>query len=267
LCTRFFCVGLLLYTGMKPPISVTIICKNAAATLPEVLQSVEPLCSEMVVVDSGSTDGSLQIAEDFGCKVLSINWQGFGHSRITATHAASHDWILSIDADEMPDKQLQQAIQNLSLNNKKMVYSLRRKNYLGDRPLLYGEWGRDKHIRLFNKTHVNWMNVPVHEALHIPADTAVKTLPGYVHHYTAASAAAFAQKSVAYAQLNAQKYFNQGKKAGLLKPWISAAFYFIQNFFFRLGFLDGKPGWQIACINTQYTFLKYHYLRKLWQNA
>jgi hypothetical protein len=110
---------------------------------------------------------------------------------------------------------------------------------------------------------VNWNDAPVHENLEIPAGVQVVTLKGFVLHYTARDIRAYASKLEGYAVLNAEKYHLQGKKAGLFRTGFAPFFSFLSNYIFRLGFLDGRAGYQCARLTARYTYLKYAKLRKM----
>ncbi|HJS54837.1 MAG TPA: hypothetical protein VJ765_09845, partial [Chitinophagaceae bacterium] len=138
---------------------------------------------------------------------------------------------------------------------------------IGKKWLRFGEWGDDKHTRLFNRIKVKWNNAEVHESLLLPQDAIVFEVGGNVLHKTAGSIAEYEKKMKSYAALNAEKYFKQGRRSGMLKMIFSAVFSFIKNYFFKLGFLDGTTGFQCAKINAGYTFLKYKKLRKLNQQS
>ena len=148
-----------------------------------------------------------------------------------------------------------------------MVYSMRFKNFFGDRWVRFGEWGFDKHIRLFNRKHVRWNDAEVHEQLIFPKDVTIRQLNGYILHYTMKDELDYKTKMTNYALLNAEKYFRQGKKPSWLKQWLSPAFSFIQNYIFKLGFLDGKAGLTCANMTARYTFWKYRKLKELSQES
>ena len=125
----------------------------------------------------------------------------------------------------------------------------------------HGEWGSDRHIRLFNRKTVQWNTAAVHEQLQLPPQAKVITLPGNVLHYTVHSLQDYMEKTVRYARLNAVKYFEQGKKSSFVKLRMSPSFSFVQNYLLRLGFLDGWEGYLTAKTTALYTFLKYAYLK------
>jgi len=244
-------------------LSIVIICKNPEGVIGKTLQSFAGTTNDIVVYDNGSTDGTEEIVKKYGANLFNGTWEGFGKTKNKANSLAKYDWVLSLDADEAIDDELKESLQNLPYGNEKTVYEIRFKNFVGDKYLKYGEWGRDKHIRLFNRSDIRWNEAGVHEQLIIPDNIQVKKLKGYVLHRTAENFKEFENKMKKYAALNAEKYFKDGKQAWWGKQWLSAAFSFVQNYFFRLGFLDGKDGFTCARISASYTFLKYAKLREM----
>ncbi len=231
------------------------------------LESFAGLTDDIVVYDNGSTDGTQEIVKKVGANLFTGSWEGFGKTKNKANSLAKYNWILSLDADEAIDDDLKHSLLQLPCNSEKTVYDLLFRNFIGDQYLKYGEWGKDHHIRLFNRNDVTWNDAAVHEQLIIPGDMQVQRLKGYVLHRTANNFTEFENKMVGYASLNAQKYFKQGRKTWLGKQWLSTIFSFFQNYIFRLGFLDGKPGFKCARISARYTFLKYATLKELHRQA
>jgi glycosyltransferase involved in cell wall biosynthesis len=249
------------------PLSIVIICRNEAAVIGETLQSLHGITDDIIVYDNGSTDGTPAIARGFNTQVHEGSWEGFGNTKNKANRLAKYDWILSLDADERIDEELRQSLLSFDSRNEKIVYDLHFKNFLGDKLLKYGEWGNDYHIRLFNRKIVQWNNEAVHETLLIPAGSAVKKLKGSILHQTMKDLQEYAQKTVHYAMLSADKYYLQGKKASWFKIRLSPGFNFVNYYIFRLGFLDGHAGYICAKMTAHYTFLKYSRLRELRQSA
>ncbi len=247
-------------------ISVVIVCRNEADIIGQTLQSLQGLTDDIIVYDNGSNDDTMAIAQKMHAKVHSGSWEGYGKTKNKAIALAEYDWILSLDADEAIDEALKRCILAESPNNEQTVYDIRFKNFLGSKALRFGEWGHDKHIRLFNRKYVHWNDADVHEQLVFPKDVQIKKLDGFVLHYTMKDADDFRNKMTGYAGLSAARYFRQGKKAGSLKRMFSPAFSFIKNYFFRAGFLDGKAGFTCARMNAYYTGLKYKKLKELYRH-
>ncbi|MDR6943370.1 glycosyltransferase family 2 protein [Mucilaginibacter pocheonensis] len=244
------------------PVSVVIITKNEAEMISRSIVMLKQLTDDIIIIDNDSTDQTLNIAAESGCRVYQKTWDGYGANKNKGIGLARHNWILSIDADEIPDVALLTSIKELKLDDNNTVYDIPFKAYYGDKPINFGNWGRDHHIRLFNRTRVKWSEPPVHETLQLPQNVRVKKLNGHLHHYSVKNAQEHEAKIIHYAQLSALKYLQSGKKAGFVKLYISPMFHFFKTYIFLLGFLDGKEGWNIARMALKNTWLKYYYLNK-----
>ena len=247
-------------------ISVVIIARNEAHIIANTLQSLQGLTNDIVVVDNGSTDGTVQICKQFNATVIETGWEGYGLTKNTGIAAAKNDWILSLDADEAIDPELKRSILQLSLQDDMEVFNIRFKNFFCNKWIRYGEWGFDTHIRLFNRRKVQWNNAEVHEQLNFPQGVKKTMLQGNILHYTVNNLQEYLEKMNNYARMNASEYFERGKRSNLFKQWLSPVFAFLQHYIFRLGFLDGREGFIIARTTARYTFLKYHYLKGLAEN-
>lgn len=246
-----------------PPLSVVIVCKNETDIIEQTLQSLMGLTDDIIVYDNGSTDDTIKKAKAYSNQVHLGTWMGFGKTKQTANTLAKYDWILSLDADEAIDARLKESLRNFEPASDMEVGEIKFKNFFGDKWLRFGEWGNDKHIRLFNRKQVNWDDAAVHEKLIVPPGTVVKKLNGYVLHKTVKTVEEFKKKMQQYAALNAGKYHQMGKKSTWIKRNLSPAFTFINYYIFKLGFLDGSAGYQCAKITAGYTFLKYKKLSEL----
>ena len=248
-------------------LSVVIVCKNGANVVGNTIESFSGLTDDVLVYDNGSTDGTQEIVRTTGAKLVEGTWEGFGRTKNKANALAKYDWIFSLDADEAIDEELKINLLQESLVDEMKVYEFRFKNFLGSKWLRFGEWGNDKHTRLFNRRKVKWNDAEVHESLLHPQGVKKATIQGYVLHKTAISIDEYKNKMEKYAGLNAEKYFKQGKKAGMFKTYFSSIFSFVINYILRLGFLDGMTGYHCAKVNAQYTFLKYKRLHELNQQS
>ncbi len=248
---------------MKTQVSVVIICRNEAHIIGRTIAAALRFTDDVVVVDSGSTDGTQAIVEAAGARLLETAWDGYGKNKNKGVAIAKNDWILSVDADEIADETLANEISTLELEDIRTMGNIRFRVFLGNKRIRYGEWSGDAHIRLYNRSHTHWNEAAVHENLVQPPGTRVITLRGHLHHYTSGNIREFALKMVNYAALNAEKYHQQGKKAGWTKLYFAAPFSFLKNYIFRLGFLDGKAGFTVARMNAFYTWLKYVRLDEL----
>jgi glycosyltransferase involved in cell wall biosynthesis len=245
------------------PVSIVIICRNEASIIGRTLESCAGVTDDIVVYDSGSTDDTKEISRRAGARLVEGEWKGYGLTKKIANSHARYDWILSLDADESLSNELKAAIASLQLSKKNVVYELKFRNFIGEKALRFGEWGGDRHIRLFNREAVNWDEAPVHEQLILPRGVKVETLKGHILHYTARTLDQYEKKLNEYARLNAEKYRSQGRGSNWMRRRFSGAFSFITNYIFKLGFLDGKEGYQCARMTARYTYMKYEKLREL----
>lgn len=244
-------------------ISVVIITRNEGHIIGNTLQSVADITDNIVIVDSGSTDDTLAICRRFGVHIMETSWDGYGNNKNKGIAKARYDWILNLDADEAVDEQLRNQLRQLELKDASEVFEVKFRNFFMGKRIKYGEWGNDKHIRLFNRNKIRWNAAAVHENLTLNSASKITLLQGSILHYTVHSMQEYKNKTIHYARLNARKYFEQGKKTGILKKYTSPLFSFVYNYFIRLGFLDGKEGFIIAKNSARYAYLKYFYLEQL----
>jgi len=244
------------------PVSVVIITKNEAEVIASCINAAKLITDDIIVIDNGSTDNTREIAFAAGCQVYRQEWDGYGANKNKGIALASYNWILSIDADEIADEELIRSLHEVKLNNPEIVYDIKFKSYFGKKPINFGTWGRDHHIRLFNRRHVKWSELPVHETLILPRSILTKKLDGHLHHYSVKDRNEYCDKTIHYARLSAEKYRLNGKKANFIKLHLSPLFHFFRNYILFLGFLDGREGWDIARIISKHTRLKYRYLKE-----
>jgi glycosyltransferase involved in cell wall biosynthesis len=245
------------------PFSVVIITKNEAHIIEQTLQRLQGISDDIILVDSGSTDGTQAIGKKYNTTIIETNWDGYGATKNKGNAAAENAWILSIDADEAVDEELKAALKEADLQNDNVVYQIKRNSFFCGKRIHFGEWAGDTVLRLFNRNRVHWNDAAVHETLVMSDDAKIVLLKGSLSHYTVHSVEEYKEKTLRYAKLSAEKYFAQGKKTNFLKIYIAPAFTFLQHYIFRLGFLDGTAGFIIAKTTAWYTHLKYFYLNKL----
>ncbi len=244
-------------------LSVVILTKNAESTIIEAVKSALLVSADVIVVDSGSTDSTVKIAQQAGARTIAISWNGFGDARNRGAGEAVNDYILNIDADEVITRELALGIQDLH-PQPRSIYGFRRMNFLGKKAIRHGEWGNDRVWRLYNKNETRWNLLEVHETLCYHG-LQKYLIGGVLKHFTAPDIHSFNLKMDGYARLSAKKYLEQDKKIGYLKIKASPVFNIIKNYLFRLGILDGKEGWAIARAYYEYNKRKYNYLKQLKQ--
>jgi glycosyltransferase involved in cell wall biosynthesis len=247
-------------------VSIVIITKNEADIIASCIEKARLITDDIVVIDNGSTDDTLVIADTYGCQIHKTAWDGYGANKNKGIEVAKYNWILSIDADEVPDDDLIKSLHELSLDNPAIVYDIKFRSYFGKKPIHFGSWGRDHHIRLFNRTLVKWSETMVHETLVLPANIQIKKISGLLHHYSVKDVKEYDTKSTYYAKLSAKKYYRSGKRANAMKLYISPFFGFVKNYIVYLGFLDGREGWDIAKTTVKNTRRKYLYLSQMENN-
>ncbi|WP_447886634.1 glycosyltransferase family 2 protein [Serratia fonticola] len=247
-------------------LSVVMIAKNEAELLSECLQSVA-WADEIIVLDSGSSDGSVALAESLGAKVFThTDWQGFGKQRQKAQSYATQDYVLMIDADERVTPELRHSIEQVLANaDDNVVYSLGRRNLFLGRFMRHSGWYPDRVNRLYANQRYRYNDDLVHESLNT-GGAKVVPLQGDLLHLTCRDFFAFQRKQLHYAEQWAIQRHQAGKHCGYLSILTHTLGAFCKTWLLRAGFLDGKQGLLLAVVNAQYTFNKYAALWALGRN-
>ncbi|MBS0604209.1 MAG: glycosyltransferase family 2 protein [Verrucomicrobia bacterium] len=236
-------------------ISVTVLTKNSQDTLDATLRSLQKF-PEVIVYDSGSTDSTLQIAGKYpNVKIINGQFIGFGPTHNTASALASHDWILSIDSDEVLTSELAEAILKLAFDTKK-VYQIDRRNYFNGKWIRWcGGWYPDPVVRLYNRKSTRFTDDAVHEKV-ILGNLQLTPLPHYMIHTPYRSMGDFLSKMQTYTTLFAEQHKGK-KKSSMGKAIAHGSFAFLKSYLFKKGFLGGKEGYIISLYNGQTAFYKY----------
>lgn len=244
------------------PISAVIITLNEASNIAACIQALQKVAAEILVIDSGSTDGTVALARQLGAKVIESKWQGYAATKNYGNKLASHNWILSIDADEVVSETLAENINALPLDPRH-VYSLDRlTNYCGQW-IRHSGWYPEWKTRLFHRDSANWEGAFVHEQLKHANSLAVKKLNGKLYHYSYKTYDEHLERIQKYALLSAQAMQAKGQQSTLLKCWGSPILRFFKTLILKTAFLDGKNGWIISIRNAKLVHWKYKYLRDL----
>jgi glycosyltransferase involved in cell wall biosynthesis len=236
-------------------LSVAIITLNATRSLAQCLQSVT-FADEIVVVDSGSQDGTVDIAKRFGARVIHHDWQGFGRQKQFAVGQASSPWVLCLDADEWVSDQLKSDIQWALESPRFEAYRIPRCNRFMGRWLRHGEGYPDYSLRLFNRHKARWSEAEIHEQV-IVSGGEVGLLTGDLMHESEDGIAEYLAKQNRYTTLQAEQLYNAGKRVNMVVMLGSPILRFVKFYVIRRGFLDGLPGLvhiSIGCFNS---FIKY----------
>ena len=244
-------------------LSVIIITHNEEEIIGRTLAAVIEITDDIIVVDNGSNDRTLDIAKSFGARIIQTSWDGFGKNKNKGIVMANHDWILSIDADELLDETLKAALIHNSFQDPSEVFTLKFRTFIAGVGLRYGQGTSEKHIRIFNKSFTRWNDAEVHEELLLPKGTKILQFPGYVEHHSYKDIRDYMQKCNAYTSLRAMEMLREGKKVNMFKLYLNPLYTFILNYFFRLGFLDGFWGYTYAKLSSTYHYLKYAKLKEL----
>ena len=225
------------------PISAVVITRDAAQGIAATLSSVSA-CAERLVLDSGSTDATAEIARSAGARVEQQPFLGYGPQKRRAVELAAHDWILSLDADEVLDDEAARAIARLDLSDPRRCWSFRRRTFIGRREVRHGPWGGEQVLRLFNRTAAGFTPHAVHEQVH--AARPPQLLPGSILHYSFENAAAVLLRSVKYARLKAGIMRGKGQRTSAwTMPWRGATA-FAKAYLLQGGWRDGPDGFVIA---------------------
>lgn len=246
----------------KIPLSVAIITRDEQANLHDCLQSVA-FADQVVVVDSGSTDDTVCIATDFGCEVCCEGWHGFGPQKQLAIDRCRHPWVLVLDADERIPPETAGAIDEIIKNPDAGIagYSFPRKNYFQGRWIRHAGWWPDRIVRLFRKDSGRMSTAAVHEGIEV--DGKIRELDTPIVHLTESDLGKILVKIDRYSTLGAQEAFAAGRTSTTGAAFARACFTFVQDYFLRLGILDGFPGLTLAVTDSVNKFFKYAKLAEL----
>jgi glycosyltransferase involved in cell wall biosynthesis len=238
-----------------PLISATIIAHNEAKDIARAIRSLS-CADEVIVVDSGSTDETVEVARGCGARVVTHAWLGFAAQKNFATQQAQHNWILSLDADEELDADAIEAVQRWKAKEPSAAgYEFaRRALYLG-RWILHSGWYPDYKLRLFDRRLAEWKGAYVHES--VVVNGPVEKLPGEVLHYTCDSRQEHDRRIEFYTDLAAREMIERGEPIGTLRRFLAPPWIFVNTYFLRLGILDGWQGFLIARMAARYVRRKY----------
>jgi glycosyltransferase involved in cell wall biosynthesis len=240
-------------------LSVVVITKNEAFNLTQCLASVT-FADELVVVDSGSTDNTVQIAQSFDARILQTSdWPGFGIQKNRAVDLSTHEWILSIDADERIGPDLREEILQAIAAPSHTVYALNRRSSYCGQTMNHSGWYPDPVVRLFKRGAARFSDDLVHESLRTSAPIGM--LHGAMPHLSFRDLESVLDKVNRYSTAGAQSLAMKGKHASLGKALLHGFWAFFRTFIVRRGFLDGRMGLVLAISNAEGTY--YRYL-KLW---
>ena len=244
------------------PFSVAIITKNEEDRLPICLKSVA-FADEILVVDSGSGDDTVEIAKSFGCRVLLETWRGYAKQKQFAVDNCRNDWVLILDADEsVPRITAEKIVEVLGRPEQKITaYSFLRKNFFHNRWIRHCGWWPDRIVRLVHRQHGRFSDHLVHEQW--ISDGSIQELDVAIEHNSFRNYTDIIHKMDTYSTLAAQDMLKMGKHGGCISPFSHGIWMFVRTYIFELGVLEYFDGFVISILNAGGSFLKYAKLREL----
>ena len=241
------------------PLSVAIISFNEENNIGRCLDAVHGLAAEIILVDSRSSDRTLEIARGYGAKVFVEEWKGHVAQKNSALDKCTCKWILSIDCDEVVSPELRESVSRAVLNGTDEGYKLNRKTYFLGRWIEHA-WYPDWKLRLIRNGAGRWSGFDPHDRLSVSGTTG--KLDGDLFHYSFRDLRDCFERTVRYSVNEADSYDRAGKRSGLIKLLVNPLHGFIKHYFFKRGFLDGLHGFIVSILNGIYVFMKY---AALWE--
>ena len=235
-------------------LSVVIITKNEADNIRDCLNSVA-WADEIVILDSGSTDGTVAICREYTDKVFETDWPGFGPQKNRGIERATGDWILSVDADERVSPELRLEIEQALKVEQYNGYEIPRSSHFCGKQIRHSGWWPDYIVRLFRRGSGKFNEVLVHERVEV--DGPIGRLRNPLIHYSFQSFEEVLQKMNHYSTCNAAMLFAAGRKSSLLEAAGRGLWTFFRTYVLRAGFLDGRHGFMLAVSNAEGTYYKY----------
>lgn len=242
-------------------ISATIIALNEERNISRAIESLR-CCDEIVLLDSGSVDRTVELASKLGARVIEYTWSGYAGQKNCAAEQAAHDWILSLDADEALSEPLDGEILQLKKNGPRCdAYTMPRlAQYMG-KWILHGGWYPDRKVRLYNRRKARWVGKYVHESVQV--NGRIGHLQSNLLHFTCESLSEHLKTMDRYTTLAAEELVSQGTRVRWPQLIMDPAWTFARTYFLQRGFLDGLEGLTIANMAALYTFLKYAKARNM----
>jgi glycosyltransferase involved in cell wall biosynthesis len=244
-------------------LSVVIITFNEEKCLEHCLRSVKPLADEIIILDSGSTDRTLDIGRAFGAKIYYQKFKGYIEQKNDALRLATNNLILSLDGDECLDPSLAMSILKVKYQQSARAYAMNRSTNFCGRFLRHGLWYPDRKIRLFDRRIGKWGGRNPHDRIIVNKGTIVQQLPGDILHYSFDSLEDLMERNNRISMIAARSLHDDGVRSSWYKLLIHPAWAFIKGYFFKRGFLDGFEGLSFAVNSAFQVFLKYARLYRL----
>lgn len=248
-------------------LSVAIITLNEERNIRRCLDSVQGIAEDIVVVDSGSTDATREICEEYGVRFITHPFEGHIEQKNYALDQTRHEYVLALDADEALSSELRQSVQDcLAGGFLADAYRFNRlSNYCGTW-IRHGSWYPDTKVRLVKKSKVRWGGVNPHDRLEPESGSRVEWIRGDLFHYSYYTVEEHIRKLDYFSTIAAKAYLRSGRKSSMFNILFNPFFAFIRDYILRAGFLDGYPGFQIARLTSWYTAMKYIKLKQYIEN-
>lgn len=247
-------------------ISAVVITLNEAINIKDCIISLKGVTDDIVVMDTGSTDNTIEIAKEAGARVFQTKWLGYGPTKNHAVTFAKYDWILSIDADERINQELAAEIKQLKLNTKHIYAINILTNYCGTW-IRHSGWFPSFKKRIYHRNTVQWDDREVHENLILDHTNQVIKLDGVLLHYSYRTSEDHWKKGQRYAKQGAEQLMKKNKRVSIFKILFGPAFRFFRMYILKRGFLDGQAGFQLAIREARMVKWRYDFYKKMKKNA
>jgi len=242
-------------------LTVIIPCKDERENMRACILSAQRVADEVLVADSGSTDGTLEIARKLGCRIIEREYRTSGDFKNWAIPQAAHEWVLILDADERVTPELAAEIRGVLADPQHDGYWIYRRNHFLGHPIRFGPWKNDRCLRLFRRDLGRYVGATDHAEVKLSRGT-VGRLGARMTHYTCTSYAQYLPKLSRYADVQSRVWHAEGRRTHWGHLLLKFPLRFLQGYLLRLGFLDGLAGLQVCLLVAYLSYLKHAYL---WQ--
>jgi glycosyltransferase involved in cell wall biosynthesis len=242
-------------------LTVIIPCKNEREHIGACIRSAQPIADEVLLADSGSTDGTLELVRSLGCRVIEREYRTSGDFKNWAIPQAAHEWVLILDCDERITRELTTEIQRELAKPRHDGYWIYRRNHFLGHTIRFGPWKNDRCLRLFRRDLGRYVGPTDHAEVELSRGS-VGRLSHRMIHYTCTSYAQYLPKLARYADVQSRIWHSQGRRTHAGHLLLRFPLRFLQGYLWRLGFLDGLAGLQVSLLVAYLSYLKHAYL---WQ--
>jgi glycosyltransferase involved in cell wall biosynthesis len=249
-----------------PKLSAVIISYNEEQFIGRCLESLQGIADEIIVVDSFSTDRTEEICRNYNVRFIRHEFEGYRDQKNYALRFATHNKIISLDADEALSDELRESILAMKETWEFDGYLVNRKNYFCGKQIRFSHWYPDMQLRLFHNDHGKWGGFNIHEKFVLNNGSKTGWLKGDLLHWAFTSYDDHSEKMNLYSRIAAMEYHKAGMKANPLTPYVHLTWGFFRTYFIKGGFLDGRAGFRICSVYAKSAYRKYRLLRELNMN-